>query len=1012
MATQIPFNADGLQTSSSIVAETFNFTDGEAVSLRPELRKVDGNLVATTSFVMSSDVKGVAVTSESEGNYGMWFNEITADADGNMYVVGGSDDTNRPVVFSYTPTGALRWKVGIDQVENNNTTASSIVYRDGQVTVGFRYYTSSSQVGLVTLSAADGTVTSSTVLSSPQDSNPNVTSLGFTPSGSPVIFGSSYGDFVTYENLTPQTGSASGVLILNKADLSTPVSPNGSQTWQVYTGSQWVNTSNVNALTLPVEAITGTGTGLTAYIRWEGVTDTYDYVWTQSQGSGYLNGDRIRIRGSLMGGTDNTDITATATSFSDVNGVTVAVFDKATYPTLGSANSTWLIIWTDTGLVQNIATVTDAGTSWEVTLTGGGIDFTNPVLFTGGGNDALLYINTYGGSYPYVYKLADTPAPQKVRFEVYDSTDFSTGGPYSVRLNLNSQLYVWTPDWQHTFGDSDYQYAKDVAVNQNTGDIYLYSSSSGQINGINYRSSLMKLNSSGVTQWSKFVEDSTSLMGQEGSVLVDGSGNVITVHENDDGYTVVTKLDSDGTLIWQSRQTNDSEWDNEPRGTVDSDGNIYISGAWYDNDEDCEVVSFMKLSGTDGSLVWARFFGNNERLNMYEFYDDDSQPFTIVGSSMFYCGYCYDRNDDEYVGVALRMPTDGTGIGIADRWKYWEDAGAQFEDNTDNAAIIDNGQGTPVDTFSQTVNGSISVSTTTNDVGYNDIFTKGQFGSGGGSIFSLASITWGDGTVQDTAHERHGDYSFSDSTFNIPNSATLDASGKTVTMNVSDYTTNADYYRINGVTQYEFSGSNYYVYSNSADIRGSSRVFLFSNENVAVKTGNTGGNYQDEWRFDNAQTLSLPKANNGRMTIQGTVTTIKSDVIAAQGFGGYISGQIFYTATSARVYAAKVTVSTHFESGTALTTQVAEFLVTRRYDGGPNAADRVNDTTTWVRTGMLLNPPTTNPLEEMNLTTAVDSYGRITARVSYPAGGNSGELIYTTTEFEASDGIIPPYPGI
>jgi len=41
MATQVPLNADVLQTAASIVADTFNFTDGEEVSLRQQLRKVD-----------------------------------------------------------------------------------------------------------------------------------------------------------------------------------------------------------------------------------------------------------------------------------------------------------------------------------------------------------------------------------------------------------------------------------------------------------------------------------------------------------------------------------------------------------------------------------------------------------------------------------------------------------------------------------------------------------------------------------------------------------------------------------------------------------------------------------------------------------------------------------------------------------------------------------------------------------------------------------------------------------
>lgn len=848
MATQIPFNADGLQTATSIVAESFNFTDGEEVSLRPQLRKVDGNLVATTNLVMSSEIKGVVVTSESGGNYGVWFNAITADADGNMYVVGGNQDTYRPTVFSFTSSGGLRWKAGIDNVESNQAQAFTIAYKDGKVTVSFRYYTSSYQVGVVVLNSSSGEVDTYTVLLSPQDSNPSAVSLDLTPSGSPVLVGATGGEFTTYSNLTAKAGSTAGVLWLDKADLPIPIRPNGEQSWQVYTGSQWINTNDLNTIYgVQTEAITGTGTGLTASIRWEGVTDTYDNIYMQNGGSGYNVNDRIRARGSLLGGVDNTDITATATSFSDnVDGKTVAVFDKATYPTLGTMTSTWLAIWTDSGLFQNVASVADTGTTWEVTLTNGGVDFTNPVLFTGGGNDAFMYVGNYGWG-QFINKIVDTPPPQKIRFAISDSTDFSTGGPYEVRLSLQSQIYIWTPDWQHTFGDGGYQYAKDVAVDQNSGDIYIYADAYGQVDGTTYESALLKLNSSGVTQWSKYIEDSTNTGGNEGSVVVDSSGNVITIAENGDGYTIVTKLNSDGDLIWQSRQDNDSNWDNEPRGAVDSEDNIYISGVWYDNDEDCDVVSIMKLSGTDGTLMWARFFGNNEQYNMREYYDDETQPFVVVGTSMFYCGYCYDVNDDEYVGVAFRMPTDGTGTGQANRWKYWEDTNAEFVDSTEDAAIITNTLGTPVDVFSQSVNGGVSVNLTPNDVGGSDQETLNALGAVGGAINDLKTITWGDGTVQVTAPPSHGNYGFNEDTFYIPNNATLDASDRNVTLNAGDYNINSNYYNQNtNGSHFSGSQSNYQIQSYAEiSITASQDVRLYANGNTKIYANGSNA----EWIF-------------------------------------------------------------------------------------------------------------------------------------------------------------------
>jgi hypothetical protein len=1008
MATQIPFNADGLQTATSIVGNTFNFTDGEEVSLRPQLRKVDGNLVATTSLVMSSEVKGVVVTSESGGDYGVWFNAVAADSDGNMYVVGGNQDTGRPTVFSFTSSGNLRWKAGIDNIETDDAEAFTIGYKDDKVAVSFRYYTNSYQVGIVTLNSDTGEVDSSTVLLSPQDSNPSARSLAFTPSGNPVLVGATGGEFTTYDNLTARAGSASGVLWLDKTDLPIEIRPNGDQSWQVYTGSQWINTNDLNTIYgVQTEAITGTGTGLTASIRWEGVTDTYDNIYMQNAGTGYNVNDRIRARGSLLGGVDNTDITATATSFSDINGATVAVFDKATYPTLGTMTSTWLAIWTDTGLFQNVASVADTGTTWEVTLTNGGVDFTNPVMFTGGGNDAFMYVGNYGWG-QFINKITDTPAPQKIKFAVSDSTDFSTGGPYEVRLSLQSQAYIWTPDWQHTFGDAGYQYAKDVAVDQNSGDIYIYAEASGQVNGTYHRGTLLKLNSGGSIEWSKYVEDSSENNGNQGSVVVDGSGNVITIGTNGEDYTIVTKLNSDGDLIWQSRQDNNNNWDNDPRGSVDSAGNIYISGVWYDNDEDCDVVSIMKLSGTDGTLMWARFFGNQQQYNMREFYDSDTQPFTIVGTSMFYCGFCYDVNDDEYVGVAFRLGTDGTGIGESGRWKYWEDTGAEFIDSTGDAIVVDNSFGTPVDSFSQSVNNSVTVTLTPNDVGGSDEETRNTFGSGGGSVYALQSITWGDGTIQTTHHERHGDYSFSDSTFNIPNNATLNASGNNVTMNVNNYTINADADQAYNAQTYSVNAYNCNVNAySSMRVRGDSEVILESQNSVTVKTANAV-DYRDQWIFNQNRGLEVPRYRNSRMMIQGGSTIIKAVPQSLSGHTGTLSSSPCWTASSWTVNAAKVIIRFTIDSGTAHNAVIIECLVTRNYAGGPNAADRANDVATVVITGncgSFVQSPS-----EPTLTALVDSQGRMQLRLNIPYGGNSGILTYTSTEFETDTALTPPGP--
>jgi hypothetical protein len=219
---------------------------------------------------------------------------------------------------------------------------------------------------------------------------------------------------------------------------------------------------------------------------------------------------------------------------------------------------------------------------------------------------------------------------------------------------------------------------------------------------------------------------------------------VFVIAKNDDGYTIVTKLDSDGAIIWQSRQTNAAEWDNEPKGAVDAAGNVYIFGTWYEGDIGEDVYSLMKLNAADGSLAWARFIKNEENYAFNEYYNGDTQPISVKGSSIYWAGFVYDTNDDNYDAIAGKMPTDGTILGTYGRFIYANDPDAEFEDNTANAVSETNTTGVPVDSVTQTVSGS-SASVTPNAVGSDTSYSEWTMTTGGGGI------VFSDGSVQTTA---------------------------------------------------------------------------------------------------------------------------------------------------------------------------------------------------------------------------------------------------------------------
>ena len=314
------------------------------------------------------------------------------------------------------------------------------------------------------------------------------------------------------------------------------------------------------------------------------------------------------------------------------------------------------------------------------------------------GNSTTISVTILGEGYPdgeggTTYEVSDasglgTNSVFLDSIELPDGTFPAT--TWNLRSSLNSQAFIWTPNWHHTYGDGNYEGFSSVAYDSFDNSIYT--------NGYYWNSEntheivLVKLNAeTGATIWSKYVEDSTGGGGDAGSVAVDGTGNVYMSGRNDDGDTIVTKLTSEGVLVWQVIQMNSDEWNYYPQMVLDSNGDIIVAGSFYNNNDpenNHNVWSFMKLSKTDGSLIWARYLDNAEKYDMYDMYDNNSDVISVQGDNICYAGYVYDANENYYVAVSARFNTNGLGLGTYGRWIYSEDTNAAWVDNTPEAVVV------------------------------------------------------------------------------------------------------------------------------------------------------------------------------------------------------------------------------------------------------------------------------------------------------------------------------------
>jgi len=299
---------------------------------------------------------------------------------------------------------------------------------------------------------------------------------------------------------------------------------------------------------------------------------------------------------------------------------------------------------------------------------------------------------------------------------------------WNLRRSLDSQSFIITPSWQHTYGGTGYQVFKSVAYDSSDNSVYAH----GEFNNNSNELAVFKFDyATGDITWVKYVEDTEGSGDDASSIVVDGAGNVYVCGRNDDGDTIVTKLTSTGDLVWQVLQENSDNWDNDPTMGLDSNGDIIVGGEYYYNDEDYDMWSIMKLSKVDGSLIWARKLGNTQGFNMNSLNNYETDLISVVGDNAYLAGQVYDAEDDDYVAVAGRFNTSSTAMGSFDRWIYSNDTLASWITNTSNAVVVDASESEAIVESDQTefTKNNDNISVTADAVGDVNTFTYAIGGS-------------------------------------------------------------------------------------------------------------------------------------------------------------------------------------------------------------------------------------------------------------------------------------------
>lgn len=387
-------------------------------------------------------------------------------------------------------------------------------------------------------------------------------------------------------------------------------------------------------------------------------------------GAGYVHGDQVKILGSLLGGRDGGYIT-TLNSVQPPSSNTW-YFAYTDYPTLDVDAPAGTYIRQDwTNAVGEVVSVTNLDDGyWTVvvtvtigtTATGGSISF-----FAGNDATGVYYVD-----WNNVQIQAGLPVQGTVSF--YMDQSISDLPTYNFKLNSDNQAFIVNgSNYHHTLGGVGSQGFNSASYDATNNIVY----AQGDFNLSTGNDFVLVAfdNSNGNILWQKNFDDENGSAYSHGIVADSNNNCVYTTWENDNSDMVVTKISDIGVHIWSVRQTNWSNWNEAPQTLVDSNGDVFLCGQMNQYEPtvdswDYELI-VIKLSGTDGALLWSNSLTRmTNRNSIYEYYDSDATPFTMVNDIIYFGGYMNDRNNNKEVGVAISIPADGSGIGSNGDWTY------------------------------------------------------------------------------------------------------------------------------------------------------------------------------------------------------------------------------------------------------------------------------------------------------------------------------------------------------
>jgi len=241
-----------------------------------------------------------------------------------------------------------------------------------------------------------------------------------------------------------------------------------------------------------------------------------------------------------------------------------------------------------------------------------------------------------------------------------------SGSLYVAVAKLNS---IGQFQWLSTsLGDGTNPVTSVAITTDASGNVYMTGSALGAD-----RTYVTKVNSSGATQWTNYYRNASTTISYGQGLRVDSSGNVFVLVQRssgafDGGTTYLLKLNSSGSIVWQTAFSINTGTGNLTSGygiALDSSANIYVCGYGNPTGVTRAFLAKFNSSGTLQSNTTISPIGTGTFASANALYIDASDNIFIVGdveaSSPTYYGVIAKYNSSltlQTINFISRSPTN------------------------------------------------------------------------------------------------------------------------------------------------------------------------------------------------------------------------------------------------------------------------------------------------------------------------------------------------------------------